>query len=240
MTRQELCAELSDALREYGEAGITGIGRYGLRVMQLHVALVGELAQECDGQGPHEGGMTSISEHEKQIVEGLQDLLLHSDVQQAGAVEPIVSALELLAAYQRRLAEVLGALGGVTIAIHGESDDLVEVSGPCWDSGKLRGVGEYGAFDADNQEFLVVGSDLTVLARVYASYLSSVGWMFALANPTYEERPMGDDIRGVTTACADCDYSTLLTVHAPEGAFFTTREGLQELVAQRAVEGIEE
>ena len=172
-------------------------------------------------------------------MDGLQDLLLHLDAQQSDAIDVIVSSLELLAAYQRRLAEVLGALGGVTIAIHGASDDLVEVDGPCWDCERMGETGEYGSFDAVNREFFVVGADLTVIARVYATY-GRMGWMFALANPVYEERPMGDDIRGVTTSCADCDYSTLLTVHAPAGAFFTTREGRNELAAQRAVEGLEE
>jgi len=184
MTRQELLTELSDAFREYGEEGITGIGKYGVRVMQLHVALVGELAQERDGQGPQDGG--------------------------------------------------------VTIAIHGESDDLVEVEGPCWDCERMSDAGEYDAFGATNKQFLIVDAGLAILARVYVTYSAFGAWALALAGPGDEEHPLGDDVRGVTTACADCGHSTLLTVHAPAGAFLVTPDDRREIAAQRAIEGLEE
>lgn len=64
--------------------------------------------------------------------------------------------------------------------------------------------------------------------------------MFALAAPGAEDRPLGDNVRSVTTACQDVAYSTLLAVQAPAGAFFVTPDDRREIAGQRAVEGLEE
>lgn len=183
--------------------------------------------------------MSITSEHDR-VVDALRDSqgdMLHPE---DFDLSPIGLAVRLLEHYKRRIHELETNSGGVTIAIHGESDDLVEVEGPCWNSGRMSDRGEYGAFYADNKPFLIVAEDLSIIARVYATYNERGAWMFALAGPVAEERPLGDDVWGVTTACADAPHSTLLTVHAPAGAFLVERGDRREIAAQRAVEGLEE
>lgn len=124
----------------------------------------------------------------------------------------------------------------VSIRVHGESDDLVEVEGPCWDMGRMSDRGEYGAFDADNKPFLICDESLQVLARVYATYTEQGSWVFALGSPGAEEAPLPQDVLATTTACQDAGHSSLLTVNAPPGAFLVTPDDLKAIAAARAVE----
>lgn len=115
----------------------------------------------------------------------------------------------------------------VQIIVSGASDDLVEVTGPCYAMGRPSDVGEYchesiGPIDRrPPHRFLLLDAYRHPIAAVYAMYDGA--WSFALCGVNrdgYREQTLPDDVTAVVRQSDETAYSAELVIAAPEGTRF--------------------
>lgn len=114
----------------------------------------------------------------------------------------------------------------VEIAVSGASDDLVEVTGPCYDMGRESNSGEFCDCNIGTgvrqppKKFALVDADRKPIAAVYALYDGA--WSFALSGIMDDngDAPLPEGMTAITRQSEETPYSTELVITAPAGTRF--------------------
>ncbi len=113
----------------------------------------------------------------------------------------------------------------IAIKFSGASDDLVEVDGPCWASG--RGVingEEFNAIREKDREFYITNCDGETYCKVWAIYDGC--WCFAVNMVEEGHENFNPEIK-ITNSELN-DYSTCLEIKIPEDLFVVQYRDLDE------------